>query len=47
MELMKAKKEALESAKRIEDLYTKAMVAFRRYNGIFEEGEEDDGTIVY
>ena len=42
MELMKAKKEALESSKRIEELYGEAMVAFRRYNGIFEE--EEDGV---
>ena len=46
MELMKAKKEALESAKRIEALYLDAMEQFRRYNGIFDEGVEDDGTYV-
>lgn len=47
MELMKAKKEVLESTKHIEELYTEAMIHFRRYNGIFDEGMEDDGTIVY
>lgn len=47
MELMQAKKEALESAKRIEELYTDAMVQFRRYNGIYDEGMADDGTIIY
>lgn len=47
IELMKAKKEALESAKRIEELFTQATIQFRRYNGIYDEGMEDDGSIVY
>lgn len=47
IELMKAKKEAIESAKRIEDLYTEAMSAFRRYNGVFDENEEDNNADVY
>ena len=38
-ELMVAKTEALQSAKRIEELYSDAMAAFRRYHG---EGEPDD-----
>lgn len=47
IELMKAKKEALESTKRIEELFDEAMHQFRRYNGVFEEGEDDDGTVIY
>jgi len=42
MELMQAKTEALQSAKHIEELYGEAIAAFRRYNGVFDEGEEDD-----
>lgn len=44
MELMTAKTEALQSAKRIEALYGEAMAAFRRYSGVDgeEEGFEDD-----
>ena len=41
MELMQAKVEALQSAKRIEELYGEAMTVFRRYNGVFDEGEEE------
>ena len=34
MDLMKAKTEALQSAKKIEELYNQALEAFRAYNGI-------------
>lgn len=45
MELMQAKVEALQSAKHVEELYGEAILAFRRYNGVFDEGEDiDDGT---
>lgn len=39
MELMKAKKEALEASTRMEELFEDAMRQFRRYNGVFEEDE--------
>lgn len=47
MELMTAKTEALQSAKRIEALYGEAMAAFRRYSGVDgeEEGIEDDADL--
>lgn len=38
-ELISAKTEALQSAKRIEDLYTNALNAMRNYSG---QGEPDD-----
>lgn len=41
-ELMAAKTEAIQSAKRVEELYANAMSAMRRYSGI--GGEEDDLT---
>lgn len=37
MELMKAKKEALEASTRMEEMFEDAMRQFRRYNGVFEE----------
>lgn len=40
-ELMKAKTEALQSAKRIEELYKDAISAFREYNGQGVRDEED------
>lgn len=40
VEMLKAKKEALESAKHVEELYSEAMRAFRSYRG--ERAEEDD-----
>ena len=40
VDLMKAKTEALQSAKKVEELYSKALSAFRSYNGV-EEVEED------
>lgn len=44
MELMTAKTEALQSAKRVEELYGAAIEAMRRYSGVTEEVEfeEDD-----
>lgn len=37
--LMKAKREAIESAKRSDEVYEKALAAMRAYNGITEEDE--------
>jgi len=37
--LMKAKREAIESAKRSDEMYEKALEAMRAYNGITEEDE--------
>lgn len=42
IELMKAKKQAIESSQRVEDLFEDAMRQFRRYNGVFNEGEDED-----
>lgn len=39
VEMLKAKKEALDSTKRIEELYSEAMRAVRSYRG---EAEDDD-----
>ncbi len=39
-ELLIAKTEALQSAKRVEELYSSAMNAFRMYSGNFEEKDE-------
>ena len=36
-DLVKAKTEALQSAKRIEELYAEAMTAFKEYNGSVED----------
>lgn len=41
-ELITAKTEALQSAKRIEELYSQAIVAMRRYSGQDNGGAEDD-----
>lgn len=41
-ELLKAKTEALESAKRSEELYAEAIRAITRYSGNYEEEEEYD-----
>ena len=43
-ELISAKTEALQSAKRIEELYTEAISAMRRYSG---NGVEDDESEEY
>lgn len=41
-ELMKAKTEALQSAKRIEELYTNAISAFKSYRGIADDEYDSD-----
>ncbi len=41
MELAKAKKQALESQARVEELYADAMRAMQRYSGQEEDQEED------
>lgn len=41
-ELITAKTESLQSAKRVEELYTNALNAMRRYSGQGGGGEEDD-----
>ena len=41
-ELLKAKKEALESAKRTEEMYTKAIAAMRSYTGIIDGNDNAD-----
>lgn len=42
IELMEAKREALESAKRIEELYSNALTAFRDYGGGLVGGDQID-----
>lgn len=41
--LLRAKTEAIESAKRVEELYSEAIDAMRRYSGHAGGGDEDDG----
>lgn len=41
MELMNAKTQALQSAQRVEELYSNALAAMRNYNGQ-DDGEPDD-----
>lgn len=41
-ELITAKTEALQSAKRVEELYSEAINAMRRYSGQVELSEQDD-----
>ena len=41
-ELMAAKKESIQSAKRVEELYTNALNAMRRYSGQEEIGDDDE-----
>ena len=41
-ELLKAKTEAMQSAKRVEELYQNALDAMRSYSGNDEQVEEDD-----
>lgn len=45
-ELLKAKKEALESAKRTEEMYTKAIAAMRSYTGIVDGNDDPDEVIL-
>lgn len=44
-DLISAKTEALQSAKRVEELYTEAIAAMRRYSG--HGAEEDDESEYY
>jgi hypothetical protein len=41
-ELLKAKTEAIASAKRVEEIYTKAMDAFRSYSGQEKRDDHED-----
>jgi len=41
-ELLQAKTESLQSQKKVEELYSKAMAAFRTYSGQEEEIDEDE-----
>lgn len=41
-ELMEAKKESIQSAKRVEELYANAIDAMRRYSGHDEEYDENE-----
>jgi hypothetical protein len=41
-ELLKVKRESLESAKRVEELYEKAIGAMRQYQGVDDPIGEDD-----
>ena len=42
-ELLSAKTEALQSAKRVEELYADALKAMRSYNGETSDEEDEDG----
>lgn len=42
VDLLKIKRETMESAKRVEELYSEAMSAFRAYSGNPDPPEEDD-----
>ena len=42
IKLLTAKTEALQSAKHVEELYTEAIAAFRRYNGQYDEMGYDE-----
>lgn len=47
-DLLSAKTESLKSAKRVEELYAEAMRKMRRYNGQYDEAEEEnDGEWEY
>ena len=46
-ELMAAKTESIQSAKRVEELYTNALNAMRRYSGQGEQGEQDEQEDIY
>lgn len=41
-ELLRAKTEALQSAQRVEELYTEAIKAMRSYSGYSEDEDSDD-----
>ena len=40
--LLKAKTEALQSSKKVEELYINAIKAMRRYSGQGDDGDEDE-----
>ena len=42
IKLLTAKTEALQSAKHVEELYTEAIAAFRRYNGQYDDAGYDE-----
>lgn len=42
MELVQAKTEAYKSGVKMDELYEKAMAAFKRYSGQGEEDDEDE-----
>ena len=42
VELLKARSDALESTKRVEELYAEAMREFRKYNGSVDVDDYDD-----
>ena len=44
-ELMAAKTEALQSAKKIEELYSDAISAFKTYRGVSNEVNDDDSDL--
>ena len=46
-EFMAAKTESIQSAKRVEELYTNALNAMRRYSGQGEQGEQDEQEDIY
>lgn len=41
-ELIKAKTEALQSAKRVEELYANAIIAMKKYSGAGDDNEYED-----
>lgn len=45
-ELLVAKKEALETSKRTEEMYTKAIEAMRSYAGVIDEQDEVDQVVL-
>ena len=46
-ELMTAKTEALQSAKRIEELYSNAISAMRAYSGFGQDKDEEDASDIF
>lgn len=46
-ELLRAKTESLESAKRIEELYEQAIASMRDYGGYNSDNREDDSDELY
>lgn len=45
IKLLTAKTEALKSAKHVEELYSEAMAAFRRYSGQYDEMDNNDEDV--